>query len=37
METDQVTGRDGVDWIHLSQDRDHWRAVMDTVMKRRVP
>jgi hypothetical protein len=21
-----------VDWIHLSPDRDHWRAVVNTVM-----
>jgi hypothetical protein len=23
------TGREDVDWIHLAQDRDHWRAVMN--------
>jgi hypothetical protein len=22
-------GWDGVDWIDLAQDRDHWRAVMN--------
>jgi hypothetical protein len=27
----------GVDWIHLTQDRDQWRAVMNTVMNLRVP
>jgi len=27
----------GVDWIHLAQDRDHWRAVVNTVMNLRVP
>jgi hypothetical protein len=27
----------GVDWIHLAQDRDQWRAVVNTVMNVRVP
>jgi hypothetical protein len=31
------TGLDGVDWIHLAQDRDQWRVLVDTVMKLRVP
>jgi len=24
---------EGVDWMHLAQDRDQWRAVVNTVMK----
>jgi hypothetical protein len=28
---------DGMDWIDLAQDRDQWRALMNTVMKLRVP
>jgi hypothetical protein len=30
-------GWDGVDWIDLAQDRDQWRALMNTVMNLRVP
>jgi hypothetical protein len=26
-----------VDWIHLAQDMDRWRAVVNTVMNVRVP
>jgi hypothetical protein len=27
----------GVDWISLAEDRDQWRAFMNTVMDLRVP
>jgi hypothetical protein len=26
------TGWDGIDWIYLAQDRDQWRALLNTVM-----
>jgi hypothetical protein len=29
-------GREDVDWIHLAQGRDQWRAVVNTVMKLRI-
>jgi hypothetical protein len=28
---------EGVDWIHLAEDRDKWRAVVNTVMNLRIP
>jgi hypothetical protein len=31
------TGWDGVDLIDLAQDRDQWRALVNTVMNLRVP
>jgi hypothetical protein len=30
-------GWDGMDWIHLAQDRDQWRALVNTVMNLQVP
>jgi hypothetical protein len=29
-------GWEGVDWMHLTQDRDQWWAVVNTVMNLRV-
>jgi hypothetical protein len=31
------TGFGDVDWIHLAQDRDRWRALVNTLMNLRVP
>jgi len=30
-------GWEGVDWIHVTQDRDRWRTPVKTVMELRVP
>jgi ribosome biogenesis protein Nip4 len=29
-------GFEGVDWIHLAQDRNQWRALVNTVMNSRI-
>jgi hypothetical protein len=30
-------GWEGVGWIYLTQDRNHWRVLVNTVMNLRVP
>jgi hypothetical protein len=30
-------GWDGVDWTDLAQEKDQWRALLNTVMNLRVP
>jgi hypothetical protein len=30
-------GLNGMDWIDLAQNRDQWRALMNTVMNLQVP
>jgi hypothetical protein len=35
---ERILGKyDGVDWIHLAEDRDQWRILKNTVMNLRVP
>jgi hypothetical protein len=33
----RVVGWNGVDWIDMAQDWDKWMALVNTVMKLRVP
>jgi hypothetical protein len=30
-------GWDGMEWMHLAQDRDQWRSLVNKVIKLRVP
>jgi hypothetical protein len=30
-------GSEGVDWLHLAEDRNQWRALVNTVMNTVVP
>jgi hypothetical protein len=30
-------GWEGVDWIHMSQDRNQWQALVNTLMDIHVP
>jgi hypothetical protein len=31
------TGFEDVDWVHLAEDRDRWRALVNTIMSPLVP
>jgi hypothetical protein len=34
---DKGIGWEGVDWMHVAQDRDQWRVLVNTVMDLGVP
>jgi hypothetical protein len=36
MDREEI-GWDGMDWVDLAEDRDEWRALVNTVMNLRVP
>jgi hypothetical protein len=36
MDLKEIGWEGGVEWIHLAQDRDRWRAVVNAVMNLRV-
>jgi hypothetical protein len=36
MDLREIGWGGGVEWIHLAQDRDHWRAVVNAVMNLQV-
>jgi hypothetical protein len=37
LDLSEIGWEEGVDWIHLAQDRDQWRALVNMVMIFRVP
>jgi hypothetical protein len=37
IKMDLRIGWDGMDWINMTQDRDQWMALVNTVMKLEVP
>jgi len=28
---------EGVDWMHLAEDRDHWSSLVNTIINFRIP